>query len=620
MKTYLFTTSLLLASIACFAQMDIYQPVVRIETEKEGLGIETGAGIIVGQKGAELFIATAFHVVEDGKDLKVLLYKQTTPLKGTLLHHDKTLDVAVVKITAPTGWAVPRLMAAEPTILKAQQKVVSMGHPGGSFWKPNYLNITQEISIYNDDRLMSITPQAVVGGCSGGPVFTLEGIWLSMVTETSMVEAKAVKAHSLVQLLKQWAVPVNLTLPEEPALVNITGGSYQTNNATTILKNYALGKYEVTYADFKLFIAATGYVTDAEKEGFSFAFYNRSEGGFIADETEENFRKILEHARKQIENSFQGNKSNLQSANPVSDVGKRLYEIFDYSDYDVYGRDPMYDFLYELFDYSNYYVQNQDLRDLVEKMQRQVNSYYPRDSKLETVFKKLQERIRNEFNMGVTTYDLTKDMEELKKVLLNSFDPNNLRYAAEESMNSISTKYKYLNLADWRHNSNGSLRLEQDANHPVIHVSYNDAKAYCEWLSRLHGKKYRLPTVAEWEYATSQRGLKTTYTIPEISAQSNLRDRSFGLMYGWGNCYEQDDKYANTSPVGAFAADKLGLCDIMGNVSEWCSDTNGAEEKGINFQHYVWDTNYKIKVSSGFAAERRTNFRSAMLGFRVVRE
>jgi len=417
---------------------------------------------------------------------------------------------------------------------------------------------------------MSITPQAVVGGCSGGPVFTLEGIWLSMVTETSMVEAKAVKAHSLVQLLKQWAVPVNLTLPEEPALVSITGGSYKTDKATTTLKNYALGKYEVTYADFKLFIAATGYVTDAEKEGFSFAFYNRSEGGFIADETEENFRKILEHARKQIENSFQGNKSNLQSANPVGDVGKRLYEIFDYSDYDVSGRDPMYDFLYELFDYSNYYVQNQDLRDLVEKMQRQVNSYYPRDSKLETVFKKLQERIRNEFNMGVTTYDLTKDMEELKKVLLNSFDPNSLGNVAAQSMNSTSTKYKYLSLADWRHNANGSLRLEQDANHPVIHVSYNDAKAYCEWLSRLHGKKYRLPTVAEWEYAASQRGLKTTYTIPEISTQSNLRDRSFGVMYGWGNCYEQDDKYANTSPVGTFPADKLGLCDLMGNVSEWC--------------------------------------------------
>lgn len=103
---------------------------------------------------------------------------------------------------------------------------------------------------------------------------------------------------------------------------------------------------------------------------------------------------------------------------------------------------------------------------------------------------------------------------------------------------------------------------------PVIHVSWNGAKAYAAWLSKQTGKRYRLPSEAEWEYA-ARAGTTTEYTWGnEIGRNRANCDR----------CGSQWDG-RRTAPVGSFAANAFGLHDMHGNLWELVED--------------CWHRNYK---------------------------
>ncbi len=102
---------------------------------------------------------------------------------------------------------------------------------------------------------------------------------------------------------------------------------------------------------------------------------------------------------------------------------------------------------------------------------------------------------------------------------------------------------------------------------PVIHVSWDDAKAYCAWASDRTGAAYRLPSEAEWEYAC-RAGTTTPFFFGEtISTDQANYDGTF--TYGNGRTGEDRQQ---TTPVGTFPANAFGLHDMHGNVREWCED------------------------------------------------
>ncbi|MFM8726315.1 MAG: formylglycine-generating enzyme family protein, partial [Planctomycetaceae bacterium] len=107
--------------------------------------------------------------------------------------------------------------------------------------------------------------------------------------------------------------------------------------------------------------------------------------------------------------------------------------------------------------------------------------------------------------------------------------------------------------------------LEGDDN-PAVYVSWNDAVEFCEKLSALEGKPYRLPTEAEWEYACRGR-TKTAFSFGEDEADLG--------KYAWydGNAWKVKEKYSHR--VAQKLANPFGLHDLHGNNYEWCRDWYG---------------------------------------------
>lgn len=188
-------------------------------------------------------------------------------------------------------------------------------------------------------------------------------------------------------------------------------------------------------------------------------------------------------------------------------------------------------------------------------------------------------------------------------------------------------------IGDWRKPA-----FEQNDNHPVVCINWNDAHAYVKWLSRRTGKKYRLPSEAEWEYAV--RGNTSTPRYWGVNpddacnyangADETAKARIKGAT-SW-SVHSCADGFAYTAPVGSFKANSFGLHDMLGNTWEWTADNYQKSYQVIPADERAGQGNEKLRVLRGGswnnspadlrAAIRigsKPELRFSSFGFRVAR-
>lgn len=107
--------------------------------------------------------------------------------------------------------------------------------------------------------------------------------------------------------------------------------------------------------------------------------------------------------------------------------------------------------------------------------------------------------------------------------------------------------------------------FSQSDDHPVVCVSWRDARQFAEWVGG------RLPTEAEWEYAARARGRKIRYPWGNNMDGSALNFADQNTSFPWADA-TSDDGFERTAPVGSYVANGVGLHDMAGNVAEWTQD------------------------------------------------
>jgi len=203
------------------------------------------------------------------------------------------------------------------------------------------------------------------------------------------------------------------------------------------------------------------------------------------------------------------------------------------------------------------------------------------------------------FEMGDTVGDGDNDERPLHEVCVNDFylgryevtnaqfkrfvDAAGYRTTAEVKGSGWGFDHegsgdaKERNGLNWRHPLWPADGIEKKMQHPVVQVTWYDAKELAAWLSRKNNRTVRLPYEAEWEYAARSGGKDHRYSWGAGTPDGNVADLQLKkIMPKIEHFPGYDDGYRYTAPVGSYARNDLGLFDMTGNVWEWCEDWYGS--------------------------------------------
>jgi len=125
--------------------------------------------------------------------------------------------------------------------------------------------------------------------------------------------------------------------------------------------------------------------------------------------------------------------------------------------------------------------------------------------------------------------------------------------------------WRQVERADWRHPEGPQSDLDGRDNHPVVHVSHDDAQAFCAWAGK------RLPTEAEWEFA-ARGGLEGRVFPWGDELEPSGRHRMNVWQGTFPRLNTRADGYLGTCPVDSYEPNDFGLYNMTGNVWEWCAD------------------------------------------------